>query len=137
MTIQRVNNEEQRGFRPQVRLQKVGCKNIQEFLFIGKTNVLLGHVGVLDRRWCAQAHSTAQKTHGATMEAMAKATWEMRANVACTRSHLLGSSVVRLITPSALEHIGRDSKSSLCLIPPFKPHFHTKDLQHKNTQKLN
>jgi hypothetical protein len=37
--------------------QNVGYKNIQEVLFIGKTNVLPGHVGVLDRSKCTQAQA--------------------------------------------------------------------------------
>jgi hypothetical protein len=56
--------------------------------------VLPGHVGALDCRWCARAHSTAQKSHGAAMEAMARVTREMQVNMACARSRLLGSSTL-------------------------------------------
>jgi hypothetical protein len=40
--------------------QNVGLHKIQEVLFIRKTNVLPGHVGVIDRSKCTRAHSTAQ-----------------------------------------------------------------------------
>jgi hypothetical protein len=51
-----LNSEEQRGFWPQGRLQNVGLTKIQEILFIRKTNVLLGHLGALERRpMCAQS----------------------------------------------------------------------------------
>jgi hypothetical protein len=54
--------------------------------------MLLGHVGVLNRRQCARVHVTALKTHGAAGEAMAaRAMW---ADEASARSHPLGSSAL-------------------------------------------
>jgi hypothetical protein len=101
----------------------VGLQNIQEVLFIDKTNVLLGHVGALDRRpMCARAHVTAQKSHGAAGEVMARATQKMRVDEACTRSHLWARAYFQGFS---------------LLNSPFKLQFDCKDLQHHKILKLN
>ena len=53
--FKRIYSEEQRGFRPLRVPPNVSLKILQEVLFIRKTNVLPGHVGMLDRRQCARA----------------------------------------------------------------------------------
>jgi hypothetical protein len=93
---------------------------------------------------CAQAHSTAQYSHGAAMKVMVLG---LCGDLGCMWHaldlDLLGSST------DVLEHITLGSivasvhsstltgtKSSFWLIPPFKPHFYGNDLQHNKTLKL-
>jgi hypothetical protein len=98
---------------------------------------------MLDHRWCARVHQTAQNFHGVAGEAMARATQEMwmmwhaldcrsyaRTQGAqswlytlacrCARSSLLGSRIVHSITPSVLD---RTSRGLMCTFGYFHP-FH-------------
>jgi hypothetical protein len=49
---------------------------------------------------------------------------------------LLARSQVRLIVVLVQSSELTGTTSSYCLIPPFKSHFHAKDLQHTKTLKL-
>jgi hypothetical protein len=78
----------------------------------------------LDREMCARSHVTALKSYGASELAMvARAMWTSRADKACTRSCPLGSSTVRSIAPSVLNHTGRGQDSIFAQIHPFEPQF--------------
>ena len=111
MTNQRLNSEEHRGFWLKGASKTQVTKIYKRFYLQGKLmcyQVMWVHSSaclyVLDRRWGARAHTTTQKTHNAVMEAMARATQEMQANVACAQSRLLGSSVLCQILPKLIDN---------------------------------
>jgi hypothetical protein len=119
----------------------VGLQINKEVLFISNFNVLLvtwvrssACLCAIDRIWYARSHVTAQGSHDVGANAMKLG---QQVDMECGQSHVLcssivvldhwlcelnagaldlgleGSSAVRSITPCALEHTGRDSKSSL------------------------
>ena len=102
--------------------QNVGLQNNKEVLFISKIMFcqvmwVRSIAASAHKRRCmsARAHSTAQKSHGAAMEAMARATREIQEGMACARSWLLGSSTgaldlvsARSIAKGALESTNRE-----------------------------
>ena len=119
MTIQRVNNEEQRGFRSQGRFQNVSYTNIQDVLFIRKTNVLSGHVGALERMlMCTRSQMVCLSAPNYPENPRCSDESDGQGNMGNA-----GKRGMSLIAPLRFERIGRDSKSSLCLIPPFKATF--------------
>jgi hypothetical protein len=62
----------------------------------------------LNREMCARSHVTSLKSHGASELAMvARVTRTSRADEACARSCPLGSSALRSIAPSVLDHTSR------------------------------
>jgi hypothetical protein len=79
-----------------------------------------------DRRSRDRTHITAQKSHGARIEAMAaRATHETRADEACARSPFVRSIAV----------VGNRTSLLLPFFHPLQPWFECKDLQHHKTLK--